>query len=82
MQIDIQSKPHQHGHSLCPGSSQPVPSDRVNMNGQTAVLHTAICPDCGKRVDVWLSGPVGQPGQWIRDPHSEPVNAEHPTANR
>lgn len=52
------------------------------MNGQTAVLHTAICPACGERVDVWLSGPVGQPGQWIRDPHSEPVNAEHPAAIR
>jgi hypothetical protein len=82
MQIDIQSKPRPGGRRLCPGSSQPVPSDRVNMNGQAAVLHTANCPACGERVDVWLSGPVGQPGQWIRDPHPEPVNAEHTAAIR
>ena len=52
------------------------------MSGQAAVLHTANCPACGERVDVWLSGPVGQPGQWIRDPHPEPVNAEHTAAIR
>jgi hypothetical protein len=78
MQINVEIKLHSDGRSLCPGSSQPVPSDTVNMNGQTAVRDTAICPDCGQRVIVWLSGPVGstgQLGQWISDPHSEPNNA-------
>lgn len=78
MQIDVEIKPRPHGRSLCPGSSQPVPSDTVNMNGQTAVRDTAICSDCGQRVIVWLSGPVGpteQLGQWVRDPHPEPNDA-------
>ncbi len=78
MQINVERKPVTDGHSLCPGSSQPVPSDTVNMNGQTAARDTAICPDCGQRVAVWLSGPVGsteQLGQWIRDPHPEPNDA-------
>ncbi len=82
MKLDIQSKSRPDAGNLCPGSSQPVPSDKVNMNGQTAVIHTAICPDCGQRVDVWLSGPVGQLGQWICDPHSESVSTEHLTGIR
>lgn len=73
--MDFKSKPRPDDRTRCPGSSQPVPSERVNMNGQTAVIHTAICPDCGQRVEVWLSGPLGQPGQWICDPHSEPIEA-------
>lgn len=78
MQINVESESVADGRSLCPGSSQPVPSDTVSMNGQTAVRDTAICPDCGQRVIVWLSGPVGSTGelgQWIRDPHSEPNDA-------
>jgi hypothetical protein len=78
MQIDVEIKPRLDSRSLCAGSSQPVLSDTVNMNGQTAVRDTAICPDCGQRVIVWLSGPVEPTeklGQWIRDPHPEPNDA-------
>jgi|GEM_PF-3807293 len=77
--IGVEIEPLPEGRSLCPGSSRPVPSDTVNMNGQIAVRDTAICPDCGQRVIVWLSGPVGaheRVGQWIRDPHLEPDDAK------
>jgi hypothetical protein len=82
MPIDVKSTRLPVDRTLCPGSSRPIPSESVNMNGQTAVIHTAICPDCAQWVDVWLSGPVGQPGQWIRDPHSEPIGAGNLTAIR
>jgi hypothetical protein len=75
MQVNIESKPAPDGHILCSGRLQPVLSGTVNMNGRTAVRDTAICPDCGQRVMVWLSGPIapsGQLGQWILDQHSEP----------
>ena len=74
-------RPIDRTSELCPGSSQPIPSESVNMNGQTAVIHTAICPDCAQRVDVWLSGPVGQPtAKWILViRHSpEPISAVRP----
>jgi hypothetical protein len=46
------------------------------MIGQTAVRDTAICADCGQRVDVRLSGSVGQFGNGfvirVRNPFTMP----------
>jgi hypothetical protein len=53
----------------CPGSDLALPSDLVDES-----THRAVCPDCGQRVAVWLSG------SWFRESHWEPVNAEHQTA--
>jgi hypothetical protein len=71
MQIEIQSKPRPNDRRLCPGSDLVLPSDLVDMSN-----HTAICPDCGERVGVWLSE------SWYRQEHWEQVNAEHQTAAR
>lgn len=70
----LRSKLRPDGRSLGPGSSQPVLSDKVNMNGQTAVRDTAICADCGQREDMRAVRVGWAVGQWMRDSRSESVH--------
>lgn len=69
METAIQNNPRSNTPRQCSGSYRPVPDNRVNMDGQTARLDTAVCSKCDQQIPVWLQA------QWFLQAHSEPDNA-------